>query len=66
MEENKPKDSRACVLVAALNELGYNIITLEARAVKIFSEDTQTMITRGVIHLDILPRVREGEFPEME
>jgi hypothetical protein len=66
MEENKPKVSRTHGLVETLDTLGYDIITLEGRAVKIFSEDNQKMMTRGVIHLDLLPRVREGEFQDEE
>jgi hypothetical protein len=66
MEENKPEGSRAHGLVETLNNLGYDIITLEGRAVKIFNESSQTMITRGVIHLDLLPRVRGGVFQSEE
>jgi hypothetical protein len=66
MENNSAKGARTNELVATLVSLGYDIISLEGKAMKIFSESNQKMITRGVIHLELLPHVREGEFPERE
>jgi hypothetical protein len=65
MEDNKPGQVPTSELVAALEKLGYIIIRVEGKAVKIFSENNQKMVTRGVIHLELLPRVCEGEFPEV-
>jgi hypothetical protein len=66
MENEKPPKIWAHTLSEALNEIGYNIISMVGTVRLMFDEKTQKEIKRGIIRLEILPHVREGEFSQEE
>jgi hypothetical protein len=66
MEDNKPHKIRAHILSETLDEIGYDIISITGMVRAMFDEKTGETIKRGIMRLEILPRVREGEFPEEE
>jgi hypothetical protein len=66
MENRKPQKIRAHILSETLNEIGYDIISMAGAVRVMFDEKTQKETKRGIVRLEILPRVREGEFPQEE
>jgi hypothetical protein len=64
MENDKPSKIRAHIISETLDAIGYDIISITGMVRPMFDEKTQTTTKRGIMRLEILPRVREGEFPE--